>query len=545
MIGHATTDLPNSATTGKPYALVVLLQLHWFIRLRWVFAAGTLSALGIESLLFPEVERPFQLLIAVLCVAGVNVVWLVVSRLFRQQFDNAVASQRETIRSGQLFASAQIAVDLLLLTWILSLTGGVENPMSLFYLFHVAIGALLLRTWQAAIQSAWAVVLYATMAVCQMSGVISYHQLLPALPQTDLHAEPRFAMLVVGIVAMAVFCTLYFMDRIGKVLDQREEMLVRANAALEQSRQAIQDLQRRRSRFMQTAAHQLKSPLAMVQTLANLIRDDIVTAPKDIKATCDKIARRCRDGIHQVSELLALARVQEADPRRHQESLSDVGKVVTDLCEKHALVAREKQIEFVWQIPDCKDLVAFVDQVDLVDCVTNLIENAVKYTPDGGKVEVIVLCGSRTPKKDHLPPPRGGTRCVDDYVYVIVKDTGIGIEEKALRVEKGDVRGSLFDAFRRGNSALTAGIPGTGLGLSIVREVVEQAGGYIHVYSRPGHGSTFTVSFPAECGGPSEAVRDTRSSEIVIEKGDLDPARAVDRDEPAAESDAQTPSSAS
>ena len=89
--------------------------------------------------------------------------------------------------------------------------------------------------------------------------------------------------------------------------------------------------------------------------------------------------------------------------------------------------------------------------------------------------------------------------------------------------------GSIFDAFRRGNEALASGIPGTGLGLSIVREVIEQVGGQIRVHSRPGKGSTFLVSFPAQQARPGGLmVRDTRSSKIVYEQeepGRADPGR--------------------
>jgi K+-sensing histidine kinase KdpD len=66
-------------------------------------------------------------------------------------------------------------------------------------------------------------------------------------------------------------------------------------------------------------------------------------------------------------------------------------------------------------------------------------------------------------------------------------------------------------------TAAAAGTPGTGLGLCIVREVVEQSGGYIHVHSRRGEGSTFSVCFPARAAEPGASVRDMRSSEIVVE----------------------------
>ncbi|MCP4644931.1 MAG: HAMP domain-containing histidine kinase, partial [bacterium] len=191
----------------------------------------------------------------------------------------------------------------------------------------------------------WAVALYAAMCVGQSHGWLAYYPFLPHLGAAGLHTVPQHVVMVVVVLALAVLGTLYFTDRIGKVLDQRENMLIRANAALEQSRQAIHDLQVRRSRFMQTAAHQLKSPLAMVQTLTNLIRDGIVTDEDGIRTTCDKIIRRSREGTTQVTELLALARVQEADPQRHRESHTDVAEVVTALCGKHEATANEKEID--------------------------------------------------------------------------------------------------------------------------------------------------------------------------------------------------------
>ncbi len=516
-------DPPSDETFGKPYALVVLLQLHWFIRLRWLFAMGALTVLAVERFVLPEAERPALLLIVVLAVGGTNVLWTLVSRLLRRQLGDPGGDQNVAIRSGQFFASAQIATDLLLLTWILGLTGGIENPMSVFYLFHVAITGLLLRTWQAALLSLWAALLYATMGYGHTFGWWPHYPFLPHLGSSQLHTELHYVTLTVIVVACAIFGTLYFTDRIGKILDEREDRLIKTNAALARSRQAIQDLQLRRSRFMQIAAHQLKSPLAMVQTLANLILDGIVTDSAGIRATCEKIVRRARDGVSQVSELLALARVQEADPRRHQQAASDVAEVVDELCRRHQSVAEGKQITMSWQIPECDDLVAHVAEADLVDCVGNLIDNAIKYTPEGGSVHIRVLCGRKTPVKDDLPPPPAktlGDRSVDDFVYVIVKDTGIGMSESLPFVRRGATTdGSVFDAFRRGETALSAGIPGTGLGLSIVREVVEQAGGYIHVYSRKGEGSTFSVCFPACYSTSAVTVRNTRSSHIDVGSG--------------------------
>ena len=431
---------PASVPDGTPYALAVLLHVRWFTRSRWAFAGGALAVLILERILFPETQRPWQLWVVVLSVAAVNGVWTVVSHVQQRQLFDPESDQEAVIRGGQVFVGFQIATDLLLLTWILALTGGVENPMSLFYLFHVAITGLLLRTRHAVVQSCWAIALYTIMCVGQCRGWITYYPFLPHLDAgAGLHGNPQYVAVAIGIVAFSVLCTLYFMDRIGKVLDRRQAQLGEINAALQKSQVAIQDLQMRRSRFMQTAAHQLKSPLAMVQTLANLIRDGIVVDEQGIQDTCGKIVRRSRDGIAQVGELLALARVQEADPARHREAASNVCATVEELCAKHAPVAAEKKIEMTWHIPSADGTCGVhVHETDLKDCIGNLIENAIKYTNEGGTVRVTVAFGQRfSAALGATVGTRSSKGSVDNFVHVTVKDTGMGIEASALTGKDG------------------------------------------------------------------------------------------------------------
>ena len=103
-------------------------------------------------------------------------------------------------------------------------------------------------------------------------------------------------------------------------------------------------------------------------------------------------------------------------------------------------------------------------------------------------------------------------------VSVHVSDTGMGLDPALMR-SGGKVLGDvpIFEAFRRGSNVIAASIPGSGLGLSIVREVVERAGGHIWVMSRPGAGTSFTVTFPvAGSAGDQPLVRDTRATEVVL-----------------------------
>ncbi len=516
-----STRAPAPHESYQAGVLVALVQLEWFVRLRWLFTAVALGALAVERFSFPTARRPWQLLVVVLGVAAVNVVWTAASRLlhrasnpadraanhnFRPGNDPAITgralfdadhpnpahpSAHLAHRSASIFANAQVAFDLLLLTAILHFTGGVENPMSVFYLFHVVIGGLLLKAWQAILQAGWAALLFAAIAIAEWRGWLIHYAVLPQLGPSGLYNEPGHMALVVGAVVAAIFGTVYFMWRISALLDSQQAQLWSTNAALQRSQQAIQDLQHRRARFMQTAAHQLKSPLAIVQTLANLMRDGIVTDQAGIQSTCEKIVRRSQEGLAQVTELLTLARVQEADPARHRGSQVDVCQTVTDLCQHYRPLAERKQIELSCWTPQDVELKIGVDPQDFRDCIGNLIDNAIKYTPGPGRVRVAV-----TSRMSEGKPVSVG---------IHVSDTGMGFDPGLLGSE-GKQLGTepVFDAFQRGRNAIVAGIPGTGLGLSIVREVVEQAGGRIWVMSRPGAGSSFTVTFPtsAAAGQP-------------------------------------------
>ena len=513
-----TTSMPARAyRTG---ALVALLRLQWFISLRWAFVLAAFVVLAIERMAMGESCRPWELSVVILGLTLINVVWFVASRLLGARSKDVDVDVAESIRSAHLFANAQVAIDLLLLTLILRYAGGIENPMMLFYVFHITISALLLKKRQAVLQGVWAVLLYAGMAFGGLFGWLGPHyEFLPGVISPGWYADPRFVAVAVTVQACGVFGVMYFALQIAQRLDTKDRQLLAANEALRQSKEAIQDLQDRRARFMQTAAHQLKSPLAIIQTMATLVKDEIV--PQDgARAASEKLIQRCREGIAQVTELLTLARVQEADPQRHQQVRTDLGQIVQNLCRKLEPLAVQKDIRLIFRVPKTCDFRAHVDRQDADDCIGNLIENAIKYTPGPGTVHIKVACLTAEQLRQspmlRVPDARAG------YVCVTVRDTGIGIDTSALSGDGAAAGGSIFDAFRRANNALAAGIPGTGLGLSIVREVVEQAGGRLKVHSRLGEGSTFIVMFPAHrdpSAGPP--IRDTRASEIILDAGDI------------------------
>ena len=305
-------------------ALVSLVRLRWFIHLRWIMLIFLWTSLVVERLVSGRSLRPSGLVWTLLTLAAVNLFWWALSKSLLQRFDRYGDEDVGAIRVSSLFANVQIAIDLFFLTAIIRYSGGVESPMAIFYLFHMAIASLLLPGRQAFLQGAWAFLLYLLLSVGELFGGIKPHyDVLPFLPAPGRYSVDEYVWMMVVVVGCGIFGTLYFTLRIASRLDERERVLRSVNRALRQSQAAIQELQRRKAQFMRTAAHQLKSPLAVIQTQIHLLRDSPVpdTTRRQIY---DKIITRCQVAIGQVHDLLTFARVQEADSARHARSRTDV-----------------------------------------------------------------------------------------------------------------------------------------------------------------------------------------------------------------------------
>jgi len=169
-----------------------------------------------------------------------------------------------------------------------------------------------------------------------------------------------------------------------------------------------------------------------------------------------------------INDLLDLAKI-ESGHRHLEQTPLNLGEVLTEVVELLRARAEEQKIVLELSVPpDLPQILA--DRRGMEEVFTNLITNAVKYSPDGGKVRIAVV--------SHV-----------DYVKASVSDQGVGIE--ADEVPK------IFDKFYRVKHPKTRQVLGTGLGLAIVKNIIEAHRGSIHVESQIGKGTTFTVLLPA------------------------------------------------
>jgi two-component system sensor histidine kinase SenX3 len=218
--------------------------------------------------------------------------------------------------------------------------------------------------------------------------------------------------------------------------------------------------------FVANASHEMKTPvagiLAAAETLPDAIRDD----PPEAQRFAGNLAKEARRLSNIIQDLLDLARLDQVPAEIGVAHLSDLVRRVID---DAAAAARAKRLTVRSDI--ASDVIVAGRPNDLELLARNLLDNAIRYTPEGGAVSVSL-------RRD------------DGKAFLAVHDSGIGIPAKDLP--------RIFERFYRVDRARARETGGTGLGLSIVRHIAESHGGSVTADSELGRGSTFTVSLPVD-----------------------------------------------
>ena len=224
---------------------------------------------------------------------------------------------------------------------------------------------------------------------------------------------------------------------------------------------------RRITQFTADASHDLRTPVAVIRTSAELsLRRPRTTA--DYRETLQKILQTSIETSELLENLLTLARADAGAIGMEMHPL-DLGQHVRKAQERARILSSDKQLELSLRVPGSPVWVR-ADAVAIDRLLLILVDNAVKYTPPGGKCEIELLCQS-------------------GHAEITVRDTGLGISENDLS--------SIFERFTRVNRARSRDIPGSGLGLAIARWITDMHGGTISAASHIGSGSAFQVRLPA------------------------------------------------
>lgn len=230
----------------------------------------------------------------------------------------------------------------------------------------------------------------------------------------------------------------------------------------------LRALENMRRDFVANVSHELKTPLAAIKAYSETLRLGALHDQEKNLAFVEQIETQAELLNLQIQDLIELARIESGNAAADIKptSINDVCRNCIELVEANA--AQENiHVSFETKL---EELFALADENGVATIVTNLLSNAIHYTPEGGQVII------RTERES-------------DFVVIEVVDTGIGIsEEEQARV---------FERFYRVDKARSRDKGGTGLGLSIVKHLSQSFGGSVTLESQPGKGSTFRIELPA------------------------------------------------
>jgi signal transduction histidine kinase len=248
---------------------------------------------------------------------------------------------------------------------------------------------------------------------------------------------------------------------VGRLLSQ----IVRASRVLETEQRLVQELRelaRYRSELIATISHELKTPLTAILGHAELISD----RHPDL-TSLDAIIRNAQRLNNLVANLLHYSRIQgRRETVRRAVDLAELCEASVDLL---GIRAKQAGVGLSFTPPATTPVVVFGDPEELARVIDNMVDNAVKYTPEDGSVVVSMTVD-------------------DDQVSVDVADTGLGISLTD--------QGHVFSAFHRSTNPNALSVPGTGLGLPIAQRIAESHGGTLSLSSELGEGSTFRFTLP-------------------------------------------------
>ena len=453
----------------------LLARLRWIVGLRWLAAAGviSLSVFAVHVLAYDLPLLGLQVL--GLVIVGHNIAcrhWLHRIR------SGPVADQR---RGLDRCANAQIGFDLVALAVAVHFTGGVESPLSFFFVFHMIIASMILSRESAYGQATLVLCLYGAVALLEGRQVLPhYHLGLGADPGFYLSTEawPRYAVLVAGL-----YVVVYLTSSIAGELRRREEQLASLTRELAEQAGAcraaygdLQTTQHSQLEYMRRVAHELKSPLSAISMMLHAVTGSLGgTIPPKQSNMVARAADRAQAALELTEDLLTLSQLKEALPTDELAQVS-IGHLVENIMAEEELRAEQSGVRISVQSEEAMPLIHGY-RTELLILLRNLVSNAVKFSlPDG-----VVAIHAHS---------EGGE------VVVQVSDQGIGIDEDELH--------RIFDEFYRTSASRKAGISGTGLGLPIAKSIVEHHSGAISVRSRLGQGTTFAVRLPVTWQGAGE-----------------------------------------
>jgi len=335
-------------------------------------------------------------------------------------------------------------------------SGGIHSGMSIWFTFGIIAIFFTLKGKY-----------FYIAIVTVLGGYMATYLISYLYPQCIVPARSEGASYM-DIAASLVIATVV----IGVLYRLQTQIYDEQKKTAEEQNRKLEEANRVKSRFLANMSHEIRTPInAMIASNEMILRDDV---SEKVAENATNIAYAGEMLLSLINDVLDFSKL-ESDKMELIETPYDTERLFRELIHIHQVRAKEKKLDFKVQIDSALPAKLSGDNVRIKQLLTNILTNAIKYTPSGS-VSVSVTQRDCTKEQTML--------------VVCVSDTGIGIREEELSM--------LFDSFHRVEELSNQGIEGSGLGLAISRQLAELMGGTIEVKSVYHKGSTFTISIPQQ-----------------------------------------------
>lgn len=456
------------STHDQPVLLLLLLVLAILTQSTMTAMVGGMSSVSVSSAIsFAAVPLYGPVAAALVAAAGELGLWFISIRMDKPDWKraaerlgvnvgmNAVAMLLAGIAFEQTVAIFnEYAFASYTLPWVVgAIVGDQVNLWLLSIIIYLAHGVSPVSVW---LENRWAVPMNVTVMAVG-GGLLST-------------AVSEFGFLGIAIFFLPILLSAYSFrvvtNKTKEQMAQLEEMVELRTADLAKANQDLAEASKEKDAFLAVLTHDMRTPLTSIKGYASLLRDRDITGEQQKRIA--KVILRSQDSLLEiVNNILEIEKLQSGTPVLLEYTSFDLALLTTSVAETLASLAIDKEITYDYErVPSPVMVEADLAKIERV--VTNLISNALKYTPRGGQVKVMTEVNGR-------------------YACVSVNDTGYGIPADELP--------HIFDRYSRvrGHQHLAVG---TGLGLAIVKSLVEAHKGEIVVESEVDVGSTFTLKLP-------------------------------------------------
>jgi signal transduction histidine kinase len=430
-----------------------ILFARWFIRIRWVAFFILIISTYVVRHLFNITIHEVSIYILSVILFALNVIHTIILRRITKKGNEKV------IQGIKQEIHFQILTDLLVLTIILHYSGGIENPLILFYFLHMIIASSIFSTFVSYFYASFAILLAALLALLECYSFIPHYP-MEGFVNHDLYKNTLYVFGAGFVFACTSFIVVSLSHMIIYRSIKSEEAYVETNTELENK-------DKLKNEYVLRVTHDIKGHVAAILSCIEVIRTRIAGPINEVQ---EEFINRAFERTELLSgfakDLLNLTKKRLKHDNEFEEILFKdlINKVLIPV----QILSKDKSIDFNIYLDKSIQMITG-NPFTIEELYSNLLLNAVKYTPSHGRIELTV--------KSRL-----------NHIITEVSDSGIGIPKEELS--------KVFDEFYRATNVPKDIKTGSGLGLSIVKQIVENHNGKIWVSSELGVWTKFTFILP-------------------------------------------------